>query len=217
MKINVFIADDHSVVRTGLRFILEAQHDIKVVGEASNGRETVRQMSRLKPDVVLMDITMPDLNGIDATQQIRELSPSTKVIILSMHSAQEHISRAMQAGALGYLLKESDAGEVVNAVRAVHAGRRFVSQKISEKIMEDYSQMRTGPREPNPLDLLSPREREIIQLVAEGKSSAEIATMLFLSPKTVETYRSRLMEKLGITNLPDLIKFAVLHGLTSLE
>ncbi len=217
MKINVFIADDHSVVRTGLRFILEAQHDITVVGEAVNGRDTVRQMHKLKPDVVLMDITMPDLNGIDATQQIREVSPSTKVIILSMHSSHEHISRAMHAGALGYLLKESDAGEVVNAVRAVHAGRRFVSQVVSDKIMEDYSQTGSGPRDPNPLDLLSPREREIIQLVAEGKSSAEIATMLFLSPKTVETYRSRLMEKLNIHNLPDLIKFAVLHGLTSLE
>jgi DNA-binding NarL/FixJ family response regulator len=217
MSITVFLADDHAVLRDGLRCLLKAQHDIKVVGDVADGREAVRRVAELYPDVVIVDIAMPELNGIEAARQIREVCPSSEVIILSMHSTTEHIFRALQAGAHGYLLKESAGVEVVNAVRAVHAGHRYLSQKISDKIIDDYVRQREGAEAKIPLTRLSPREREVLQLVVEGKPSAEIAEILSLSPKTVETYRSRLMQKLGISDLPGLVKFAILYGLTPLE
>ncbi len=217
LVITVFLADDHAVVRDGLRALLEAQPDISVIGDAANGRETVHLVTQLCPDVVIMDIAMPDLNGIEATQQIGEVCPSTQVIILSMHSTTEHIFRALQAGACGYLLKESAGIEVVNAVRAVHAGHRYLSQNISDWLIDDYVHQRQATEGKGPLARLSHREREVMQLVVEGKSSAEIADILSLSLKTVETYRSRLMRKLGISDLPSLVKFAVQHGLTPLE
>jgi len=216
-EIRVFLADDHAVVRDGLRLLLEAQPDIKVVGDAANGWDAVRRVARLRPDVAILDIAMPELNGIEATQQIREVCPSTQVVILSMHSTSEHVFHALQAGARGYLLKESAGIEVVNAVRAVHVGRRYLSQKISDRVIDDYVRQREAVEARSPLARLSPREREILQLVVEGKSSAEIAGLLYLSPKTVETYRSRLMRKLGISDLPRLVKFAIQHGLTPLE
>jgi DNA-binding NarL/FixJ family response regulator len=166
---------------------------------------------------VIMDIAMPELNGIEAARQIREVCPTAQVMILSMHSTSEHIFRALQAGARGYLLKESAGVEVAKAIRAVRAGRRYLSQEIAEGMIDDYIQYRAVAETKSPLERLSPREREILQLVVEGKSSAEIADMLFLSPKTVGTYRSRLMQKLGIDDLPSLVKFAIQHGLTSLE
>jgi len=217
MSITVFLADDHAVVRDGLRFLLEAEHDIKVVGDAANGRDAVRQVAQLCPDVVIMDIAMPELNGIEAARQIREVCPSAQVIILSMHSTTEHVFRALEAGARGYLLKESAGVEVINAVRAVHARRRYLSQEISDGLIDDYVLQRQAAEARSPLARLSPREREVLQLVVEGKSSAEIASILFLSLKTVETYRSRLMHKLGISDLPGLVKFAIQHGLTPLE
>jgi len=217
MSITVFLADDHAVVRDGLRFLLEAEHDIKVVGDAANGRETVRQVARLCPDVVIMDIAMPELNGIEAARKIGQVCPSTQVIMLSVHSTTEHVFQALQAGARGYLLKESAGIEVVNAVRAVHADRRYLSQKISDRLVDDYVLQRQATEAKSPLARLSPREREVLQLVVEGKSSAEIADILSLSLKTVETYRSRLMRKLGISDLPGLVKFAIQHGLTPLE
>ena len=212
--IKVFLADDHAVVRDGLRVLLEVQSDIRVVGTAENGREAVRLARQLHPDVMVMDIAMPELNGIEATQQIHDASPSTQVLILSMHSTTEHIFRALQAGARGYLLKDSAGTEVVDAVRAVHAGRRYLSQKIASTVIDDYLSER---HRASPLDSLSPRERQILQLVAEGKSSAEAAAMLFLSSKTVDTYRSRMMQKLGIGDLPSLVKFAIQHGITQLD
>ena len=217
MSITVFLADDHAVVREGLRALLEAQPDISVIGDAANGRGAVRQTTQLRPDVVVMDIAMPDLNGIEATRQVGEVCPSTQVIILSMHSTAEHVFRALQAGACGYLLKESAGIEVVNAVRAVHAGHRYLSQKISDRLIDDYVRHRQAAETKSPLARLSPREREVLQLVVEGKSSVEIAGILSLSLKTIETYRSRLMQKLGISNLPGLVKFAIQHGLTPLE
>ena len=217
MNITVFLADDHAVVRDGLCFLLEAQPDIRVIGDAANGRDAVRQMTQLYPDVVVMDIAMPELNGIEAARKISRACPSTRVIILSVHSTTEHIFRALQAGARGYLLKESAGIEVVNAVRAVHAGHRYLSQKISDRLVDDYVLQRQAAEAKGPLARLSPREREVLQLVVEGKSNAEIAGMLSLSPKTVETYRSRLMRKLDISDLPSLVKFAIQHGLTPLE
>jgi DNA-binding NarL/FixJ family response regulator len=217
MNIRVFIADDHAVVRDGLRMILEAQEDITVVGEAADGRQAVDQVLKLKPDIVLMDIAMPDLNGIEATQQILNSSPSVKVVILSIHSSNEHISRALKAGALGYVLKESAGKEVVQAVKTVYLGQRYLCQKISEAVIGDYINLQEGAPARSPLNRLSAREREVLQLIAEGKTSKEIGQMLLLSPKTVETYRSRLMVKLGIKDVPGLVKFAIQHGITSLE
>jgi len=214
--ITVFLADDHAVVRDGLRFLLEAQEDIKVIGDAVNGRETVSRVVQLCPDVTIIDIAMPELNGIEATRQVVDTCLTTQVIILSMYSTSEHIFRALQAGARGYLLKESAGIEVVNAVRAVYAGRRYLSPKISDKLVDDYVRQRQGSEAKSPLSRLSPREREILQFVVEGKPSAEIADLLSLSPKTVETYRSRLMKKLDIDDLPGLVKFAIQHGLTPL-
>jgi len=217
MAVRVFIADDHAVVRDGLRFILEAESDIEVVGDAADGRQAVRGVKKLCPDVVVMDIAMPELNGIEATRQVRESCPSTQVIILSVYSTTEHIVRSLEAGAKGYLLKESAGQDVVKAVREVHAGRRYFCQSISEKAVGDYVRQRQKAHIMSPLESLSSREREILQLVVEGKTSAEIAETLYLSPKTVETYRSRLMQKLRIRDVPGLVKFAIQHGLTSLE
>lgn len=217
MTIRVVLADDHAVVRDGLRLILEGQGSFTVVGEAADGRSAVRQTRLKSADVVIMDIAMPELNGVEATRQIHESEVGARVVILSMHATSEHIYRALSAGALGYLLKESAGQEIVNAVRAVHAGRRYLSQRIAETMVDDYILRRHGSPARSPLEALSPREREILQLVVEGKSSARIAELLNLSPKSVETYRSRLMHKLGIRDIPGLVKFAIEHGLTSLS
>ena len=217
MSISILIADDHRVVLDGLRLLLETKGDIKVVGEAGTGREAVQKARELNPDIVIMDIAVPELNGIEATQQISRLLPATRIIILSMHSTTEHVMRALKAGAQGYLLKESTGAELMDAVRAVSAGHRYMSQKISDILIDKYVDHPDKRLAENPLDCLSPREREILPLVAEGKTSLEIAQIIFLSPKTVETYRSRLMQKLGIKNIPDLIKFAIQQGVTPLE
>ena len=213
----MLLADDHAVLRDGLRLLLEAQHDIKVVADAANGRDAVRQVVKLCPDVVIMDIAMPELNGIEATRQIREVCPSAQVIILSIYSTSEHIFQALQAGARGYLLKESAGVEVINAVRDAHAGQRYLSRKISDNVIEEYIRRRKAVGESSPLERLNSHEREILQLVVEGKSSSEIANVLYLSSKTVETYRSRLMKKLEVSDIPSLVKFAIQYGLTPLE
>jgi DNA-binding NarL/FixJ family response regulator len=215
--VTVFLADDHAVVRDGLRSLLEAEKDIQVIGDASNGRDAVHRVAEDQPDIAILDIAMPELNGIDATRQISEICPATRTIILSMHSNPEHIFRALHAGARGYLLKESAGAEVVHAVRAVHDGHRYLSQAISEIVLDDYVRQREAAEGIGPLAHLTPREREIVQLVVEGRSSAEIAESLCLSAKTVDTYRSRAMQKLQIHDLPSLVKFAIQHGLTSLE
>ena len=217
MSITVFLADDHAVVRDGLRYILENQSDIVVIGDAADGRDAVQQVARLKPDVAIVDITMPELNGIDATLQIRDLCPFTEVIILSMHANTMHISRALQAGARGYLVKESAGVEVVEAVRAVYDGHHYLSQAVSDTVIDDYVAQNRRVGSKSSLDALSSREREVLQLVVEGKSSTEIAGILNLSPKTVESYRSRLMRKLDIGDLPTLVRFAIKQGLTPLE
>lgn len=215
MTIRVFLADDHSIVREGLRRILEEEDDIIVVGEAENGLDCVKKVRDLCPDVALIDIAMPELNGIEATRKICEVTPVTQVVILSMYSTDEHISRALKAGALGYVLKESIAKELPLAIRAAHAGQRHLSNKIANKIVDDYLRRLESADEQSPLERLSEREREVLQLVAEGNSSSAIADKLSLSPKTVESYRSRLMGKLGLSDVPSLVKFAIRHGLIS--
>ena len=217
MTITVFLADDHAVVRDGLRYLLEAQPDMVVVGDAGDGRETVRLVDQHCPDIVIMDIAMPELNGIEATWEIGKRCPSAQVIILSMHSTDEHIKRAVKTGARGFLLKESAGVEVVKAVREVHKGECYFSQKISSRLIDSIVRQLCNDEGESQLDKLSPREIEVLQLVVEGKKSSEIADILSLSPKTIETYRSRLMNKLGIDDITGLVKFAIQHGLTTLE
>jgi DNA-binding NarL/FixJ family response regulator len=212
MPVRILIADDHAIVRDGLRMILESLSDMYVVGEAGDGRDAMVQAEALRPDVIIMDIAMPDLNGIEATRMICERLPSVKIIILSMYHTKEHVFRAMQAGARGYLLKESAGSTVVNAIRAVMKDHQYFGDGVESPTMIRYSDPRSIPQ--SPIDSLSPRELEVIQFVVEGKTSAEIAKILSLSPKSIETYRSRLMSKLGINNIPSLVKFALLHGIT---
>ncbi|HEY4075100.1 MAG TPA: response regulator transcription factor [Herbaspirillum sp.] len=214
MPIQVYLADDHTMLRDGLSVLLQAHTDIKVVGAASNGRQAVHDIAILLPQVVIMDITMPELNGIEATKILQKTAPATKTIILSMHATKEHIFRALQAGAQGYLLKNSAGAELVNAIRTVHNGQRYLSQKIPDGLVEDYKCNRHAV---SPLNALSPREREVLQLVAEGRSSIQVAGMLSLSPKSIETYRSRLMQKIGVHDISGLVKFSIQHGLISLD
>ncbi len=217
MTIRVFLADDHGVVREGLRLLLESQQDITVVGESADGLEAVRDTLRLRPDVVVLDIAMPGLNGIEAARQIHIELPECKAIMLSMYVSNEHVYRALEAGARGYVVKESAGEELIQAIRTVYVGERHLSPRISEELIVDYLQQRSGAGDEDPMAELSPREREILPLVAEGRSSIEIGELLALSPKTVETYRSRMMHKLGMSNLAELIKFAIRHDLVSLD
>jgi DNA-binding NarL/FixJ family response regulator len=217
MTIRVLIAEDHVVVSEGLKLLLEIQPDIKVTGIAVNGTETIRMVKALKPDVVLMDITMPDLNGIEATRRIQAELPGVKVVILSMHSSSEHVYHALQAGALGYLVKEAAGEEVIAAVRSVFAGIRYLSAKIEATVIDDYLKRSRASTKSSPLESLTSRDREVLQLICEGRSTAEVAEKLSLSIKTVETYRSRLMHRLDIHDIPSLVKFAIQNGLISLE
>ncbi len=215
MAITVLIADDHAVVRDGLVALLAETGDIEVVGVAATGRDALREAERLQPDIALLDISMPDLDGIAAAGRLRAKSPRTQVIMLSMHVSREYIYLALQAGARGYLVKDSAGRDVIEAVRAVHAGKRYLSPQITDELVGDF--LLDEGRSVGPLGSLSEREREILELVVEGRSSAQIGTTLHLSPKTIETYRSRLMQKLGVGDITGLVKFAVKHGLTSLE
>lgn len=213
MTITVFVADDHAIVREGLASLLAAQPDIRVIGTAADGRAALREVMKLQPDVVVMDIAMPQMNGIDATRELRARVPQARVVILSMHSSVEYVFHALKAGACGYLLKESAAKEIVDAVRAAYARRRYLSANVAEMMADNIGRRPTA----SPLESLSARERQVLQLVAEGHSSAQIAATLHLSPKSVDTYRSRLMQKLHIGDIAGLVKFSIQHGLTSLE
>ena len=212
MPVSVMFADDHAVVRDGLQALLEAGNDLQVVGVAGNGREAVSEALRLRPDIVIMDIAMPELDGVEATRRIVERCPETRVLILSMYLSAEHIYRALQAGAQGYVLKESAGEEVVDAIRALRAGKRYLSHRITETVIDDY--LREGTNV-SPLDSLSLRERDVLQLVVEGRTNAAIAQALSLSPKTVETYRARIMKKLKVRDTVELVKFSMRHGLIS--
>ena len=213
MPIRILIADDHGIVAEGLKHLIEAQPDMEVVAVVGDGREAVQQAREVQPDVVLMDLSMPELNGADATRAILQRDPKCRVIVLSMYAQREYVRRALKAGAAGYVVKRSAAKEVVEAIRAVHAGQRYLSPRVADVVLEDY----TDDKQDDLLSRLSAREREVLQLLAEGKTGAQIAEKLSLSQKTVETYRARLVEKLGIRDVAGLVKFAIQRGLVSLE
>lgn len=217
MTISIFLADDHAVVRDGLQMLLETQPDFKIIGQAENGLEAIEKLTKKCADVLIIDVAMPELNGIEATRQIRLNCPNIRVIVLSMHSTPEHISRALQAGAQGYVLKASAGAEVIEAIRAVVAGHRYLSQKVSDLVVDDYLARLETSTTYSPVDSLSPRELSILQLVAEGHSSVEIGGMLGISPNTVDTYRSRILQKLNLNSLSDMIKFAIKHGIIELD
>ena len=209
----VLIADDHRLFRQGLAALLGDAGDISVVGEAQTGREALARAAELEPDIVIMDLAMPELNGFDATHTLRERQPTTHIIVLSMHADAEYVFRAFQCGASGYLLKDSAVDEIISAIRQVMGGRRFIGTGVSagEDGQVDLE------AKASPLESLSKREREVLQLVVEGHSSAAIAEQIHLSPKTVESYRSRLMKKLGVKEVTGLVKFAIQHGITRLR
>jgi two-component system, NarL family, response regulator NreC len=217
LNIRVLVADDHAIVREGLGIMLGNQPDMEVVGLATNGREAIRMVDQYQPDVAVMDISMPELNGIEAIQQMLPSHPRTKVIVLSIHETKPYVYRALRAGAKGYLIKETAGLEVVDAVREVYRGERYLSQRIADLLTDISFRSLENSGETSPLEQLSPREREILQLVAEGKTSQEIAERLSISSKTVDTYRSRLMRKIGVEDMAGLIKFAIQHGVISLE
>jgi two-component system response regulator NreC len=214
-KIRILLADDHSLIRSGLRLVIEQQPDLAVVGEAGDGREAVSLAASLKPDVAVLDIGMPNLNGIEAAKQITEGESGAAVVILSMYSDETYILRALKSGARGYLLKDSAESDLVRAIHSVAEGKSFFSPTVSRVLLEDYMRKlrRTGGE--SSYDLLTPREREILQPIAEGKSNKEVADMLNLSVYTVETHRANLMEKLKLKGVPELILYAVRKGIIS--
>ncbi len=208
-EIRVLLADDHGVVRKGLRYLLQKSPEMKVVGEAADGREAVAMAEELNPDVVVMDIAMPQLNGIDATAQIVKKNPRTGVIMLSMYSDETYLVRALGVGAKGYLLKDSTESDLVRAVQAVSQGRPFFSPTIAQTLLDDYMRRLRQENLQDSYDLLTDREKEVLQLLAEGKSNKEVATLLNLSLYTVETHRSHLMQKLNLHNTAEIVLYAV--------
>jgi DNA-binding NarL/FixJ family response regulator len=217
MNIRVLVADDHAIIREGLRVMLGNQPDIEVVGLAANGREAIQFVDEHEPDIAVIDISMPELNGIEAILQMLPRHPHMQVVVLSIHETKPYVHRALKAGARGYLIKETAGLEVVDAVRAVRRGERYLSQRIADLLMTGSFQKLEASTEGGLLEALSPREREILQLVAEGNTSQEIAELLFISPKSVDTYRSRLMHKIRVADMAGLVKFAIQHGVISIE
>jgi DNA-binding NarL/FixJ family response regulator len=212
-KIRILLADDHKLMRSGLRVLLEQQADLMVVGEASDGREAVGMVASQKPDVLVMDIGMPSLNGIEAAAQITQSHPEISIVMLSMHSDESYVLRALKAGAKGYLLKDSAEADLIRAVHSVAEGKSFFSPAVSKVLLDDYVRKLKRSGTDDPYDLLTPREREVLQLVAEGKSNKDIAQLLNLSVYTVETHRSNIMEKLNLHGVPELILYAVRKGI----
>jgi DNA-binding NarL/FixJ family response regulator len=216
VKLRILLADDHKIVREGLRTLIEKQPGTEVVGEADSGRMALKLTRELKPDVVIMDITMPDLNGIEATRQIHSEIPGVKVIALSMHSDKRLVTGILMAGASGYLLKEDcDSVELARAIQAVASNQTYLSPKIGEVVIKDYMR-HLSITTSSPFSILTPREREVLQLLAEGKSTKEIASSLHLSVKTIETHRNKIMEKLDIHSIAELTKYAIRERLTPL-
>jgi two-component system, NarL family, response regulator NreC len=209
-KIQVLLADDHTILRRGVKMLIASQKDMEVVGEANTGRAAIEEAERLRPDVIVMDVSMPELNGIEATRQICTKMPKAKIVALSMHRDSVYVREILRAGARGYLLKESEDEELLKAIRFVHQGRAYLSPDISDTILGDY-----GKQANNPVDLLTAREREVLQMIAEGKTNKEVAGALGLSVYTIESHRGSVMEKLNLHSTGDIIRFAVRNGLIS--
>jgi two-component system, NarL family, response regulator NreC len=212
-KIRVLLADDHQLMRSGVRLMLEREPDLTVVGEACDGREAVAMAKSLKPEVVVMDIGMPNLNGIEAAHQMTQENPGLAIVMVSMHSDEGYVLRALKAGSRGYLLKDSAEADLIKAVHVVAGGKSFFSPAVSKVLLDDYVRKLKRSGTEDAYDLLTPREREVLQLIAEGKSNKDIANLLDLSVYTVESHRGNLMEKLNLKGLPELILYAVRRGI----
>lgn len=215
--IKILLADDHTIVRQGLAKLLEAESNLEVVGEAQDGREAVNKVQKLIPDIVIMDIAMPLLNGIEATRQIKKTLPQTKVIILSMHSHDRYISELISLGASGYLLKDSTGEEIIKAISAAIKGDVYLSPTISRRVIDDYLTLKKTSSREDLYTKLSNREREVFQIIAEGRSTKEVADILCVSPSTVKTHRANIMEKLQIDNISQLIQFAIRLGIVDVQ
>lgn len=215
--IRVILAEDHTIVRKGLRSLLEGEEDIEVIGEAGDGKEAITLVEQKKPDIVVMDIGMPQLNGLEATRRIKKKFPETKVLILTMHTNEEYVFEILQAGASGYVVKKAAPTELVSALRAVKQGESFLSPSISKKVIDEYLQRSGEAKRRGAFELLTDREREVLQLIAEGNSTRGIAGRLFISTKTVETHRSNLMEKLDLHGTADLTRYAIRMGIVDPE
>ena len=207
-KIHILLADDHAVVRQGFKMILAAQPDMEIVGEAGNGREALDLAGQLQPDVIVMDVAMPELNGIEATRRVADVSPRSRVLALSMHKDSVYVREILRAGARGYLLKDSIASDLLAAVRAIARGEGYLSPGVSDAVLNDYRRHVTDP-----IDLLTSREREVLQMIAEGKTNKDIANILKLSVYTVDAHRGHIMEKLNLHSGNELVRFAVRYGL----
>ena len=214
-NIRILIADDHAVVRAGLHMLLDAAGDIDVVGEAEDGRETLKKTEDLSPDVVLMDIAMPGLNGLEATKEIKRKYAKVKVLILTMYENEQYVSEMLRVGASGYILKTAAATDLISGIRAVHQGDVYLYPSIARKLVEEYLEGVKEGRERKSYDSLTQREKEILQLIAEGKTNKEIATMLFISLPTVRSHRAHLMEKINVHDRSELVRYAIRKGLIS--
>jgi len=216
-KIKVLLAEDHTIVRKGLRSLLDGEADIEVIGEAEDGREAIQKTQQLRPDIVLMDITMPGLNGLEATRQIKKRFPEVKVLVLTMHANEEYILQVLRAGASGYVVKQAVVGELVSALRAVQQGDSFLSPSVCRRVVEGYIRQAEARAGKDSYGELTEREREVLQLIAEGHSNKNIAELLSVSVKTVETHRAHLLEKLGIDSTAELIRYAIRKRVINLE
>ncbi|MFC1957747.1 response regulator [Chloroflexota bacterium] len=215
-KIKVFLADDHIILREGVRSLLQKAQDIEVVGEAGDGEEAVAKVEQLVPDVVLMDITMPGLNGLEATRQIKQKTPQVKVLILTMHETDQYLSGMLQAGASGYVVKTTASSELISAIRAVHQGDVYLYSSITRMLVEDYLQKVKAGKEGKSYEGLTNREREILTYIAEDMKNKEIADLLGISVRTVQAHRTNLMDKLGAHDRTELVKYAIRRGLIHL-
>jgi len=214
-KSRIVIAEDHTILREGLRALLSSHPDLEVVGEAQDGRQAIRCVEEMSPDLVLLDLSMPSMNGMDAIREIRKRSPGTKIMALTVHKAEEYVLTALQAGADGYALKDATHAELVAAIRSVLAGRRYLSPGVSEKVIEGYLAGKKARTTKSAWDTITPREREVLKLIAEGHRNREIAEILCISAKTVEKHRANLMEKLDLHNVSDLTAYAIEKGIVT--
>jgi two-component system response regulator NreC len=216
MTAKVLLAEDLTLLRSGVRSLLESTGKVQIVGEAADGREALKLAQKLNPDVVLMDVAMPEMNGIEATRQIRKAMPQVRVMMLSMHADRQYVFESLRAGASGYVLKNAAPTELLSAIQTVMTGGTFLSSSLADLVMEDYLRRARGQHTENDMEKLSAREREVLQLLAEGNSSSEIARRLHISTRTVDTHRQHIMEKLDIHSIAGLTRFAIRHGLTTL-